>query len=89
MSPLVLSETVLDPDETVLLELSPQPVVPPTAIVPASLTDITTSGVLSAVGVATAVDSVAAATFVSSVNAVSESALAALPALSVNVIVHV
>ena len=81
--------TVFDPELIELVESSPHPVVPPTAIVPASPTDITTSGVLSDVGVLTGVDSVAADTEVSSVKAVSESALAALPALSVNVIVHV
>ena len=52
------------PDDTELLELSPQPV-PPTAIVPASPTLITTSGVASLVGVVTAVLSVAAVTLVS------------------------
>ena len=81
--------TVFDPELIELVESSPHPVVPPTAIVPASPTDITTFGVASLVGVATAVDSVAAATAVSIVNAVSVNALAALPALSVNVIVHV
>ena len=88
LSPLVVRVTVLDPDETELLELSPQSV-PPTAIVPASLTLITTSGVVSDVGVATGVDSVAAAALVSTTNAVSVSALAALPAASVKVTVHV
>ena len=88
LSPLVVRVTVLDPDETELLELSPQSV-PPTAIVPASLTLITTSGVVSDVGVATGVDSVAAAPLVSTTNAVSVSALAALPRASVKVIVHV
>ena len=88
LSPFVVRVTVLDPDETELLELSPQSV-PPTAIVPASLTLITTSGVVSDVGVVTAVDSVAAAALVSTTNAVSVSALAALPAASVKVIVHV
>ena len=54
LSPLVVRVTVLDPDETELLELSPQSV-PPTAIVPASLTLITTSGVVADVGVVTAI----------------------------------
>ena len=89
MSPFVVSVTVFDPDDIEEVELSPQPFVPPTAIVPASLTEITTLGVESAVGVVTAVDSVAAAAVVSSVNAVSDRALAVLLSASVNVIVQV
>ena len=77
------------PDDIDELELSPQPAVPPTAMVPASATDIVTSGEVSEVGVLTALDSVAAATEVSTVNAVNVSALAWFPAVSVNVIVHV
>ena len=69
MSPLVDSVTVFVPDDTALLEPSPQPLVPPTAMVPASATPITTSGVASLVGDATAVLSVAAATVVSNVGA--------------------
>ena len=53
LSPLVLSVTVFDPDDTELPELSPHPAVPPTAIVPVSLTLITTLGVASEVSVAT------------------------------------
>ena len=67
----------------------PQPVVPPTTIVPASVVVITTSGVSSLVGVDTAVVSVGVATVVSRVNAVSVRALASFPAESVKVIVHV
>ena len=48
---------MFDPEVTEDLELSAQSV-PPTAMVPASLTDITTSGVVSEVGVVTAVVSV-------------------------------
>ena len=65
------------------------PVVPPTTIVPAWVVVITTEGVVSVVGVVTAVVSVGVATVVSRVNAVSVRALAASPAESVKVIVHV
>ena len=61
--PLALRVTMLDPDDTEALELSPHPSVPPTAIVPASLVSITTFGVGSAVGVTTAVCSVGAGFF--------------------------
>ena len=87
-APLLSRVIVFDPEATALSELS-QPAVPPMAIVPASATLITTSGVWSAVGVVTAVDSVAAATVTSTVKAVRVRALAALPALSVKVIVQV
>ena len=50
---------------------------------------ITTSGVVSLVGVVTAVVSEGAATVVSRVNAVNVRALATFPAESVKVIVHV
>ena len=63
----MVSETVFDPEVTEELLFSPQSV-PPTAIVPASLTEITTSGVVSAVGVVTAVVWVAAAAVESTVN---------------------
>jgi hypothetical protein len=79
---------MLDPDDTEALELSPHPVVPPTVIVPASLVLISTSGVVSVVGVGTAVCSVGADTAVSSVKGLRVSAFAALPAASVKVIVH-
>ena len=85
-----LRVTVCVPDDdSVAVESSPQPVVPPTEIVPASLVDITTSGVASLVGVVTAVLSLGADTAVSRVKAVSVSGLAAFPAVSVKVIVHV
>ena len=66
----------------------PQPVVPPTTIVPAWVVVITTSGDVSLVGVVTAVVSVGVATVVSRVNDVSVRALAAFPAESVKVIVQ-
>ena len=50
---------------------------------------ITTSGVVSLVGVVTTVVSEGVATALSKVNAVSVRALAAFPAASVKVIVHV
>ena len=81
--------TVLEPDVIVAVELRPQPVVPPTAIVPAWVVVITTEGVVSAVGVVIAVVSVGVATALSRVNDVSVRALAAFPAESVKVIVHV
>ena len=56
----MLSVTVFDPDDTEALDDSPHPLVPPTAIVPASVTLITTLGEASFVGVVTAVLSVAA-----------------------------
>ena len=89
MSPFVASVTVFDPDVIEDVDVSPHPGVPPTAIVPASVVLITTSGVVSFVGVVTAVLSLGADTAVSRVKAVSVSALAVLPAASVNVIVHV
>ena len=61
-SPLVVSVRVLEPDDMVEVELRPQPEVPPTAIVPASATLITTSCVVSVVGVVAAVDSLGVAT---------------------------
>ena len=81
--------TVLEPDAIVAVELRPQPDVPPTAIVPASSVVITTLGVASLVGVDTAVVSEGVLAVVSRVNAVSVRALAAFPAESVKVIVHV
>ena len=51
LSPLVVRVKVFDPDAMVDVELSPHPVVPPTAMVPTSPTLITTSGVVSVVGV--------------------------------------
>ena len=65
------------------------PDVPPTAIVPAWVVVITTSGDASLVGVVTAVVSEGVATDVSRVNAVSVRALAAVSRVSVKVIVHV
>ena len=67
----------------------PHPDVPPTTIVPAWVVVITTDGVVSAVGVVITVVSEGVATAVSRVNAVSVRALAAFPAESVKVIVHV
>tara|TARA_Y100001970_G_scaffold206759_1_gene251816 strand:+ start:186 stop:482 length:297 start_codon:yes stop_codon:yes gene_type:complete len=61
-SPLVVSVRVLVPDAMVEVELRPQPEEPPTAIVPASATLMTTSGVVSVVGVVAAVDSLGVAT---------------------------
>ena len=87
-SPLVVRVTVLAPEAIVAVELRPQ-FVPETAIVPASAVVITTSGVVSLFGVATTVVSEGVATVVSSVNAVSVSAVAAVPRASVKVIVHV
>ena len=66
-----------------------QPDVPPTAIVPAWVVVITTSGVVSLVGVVIAVVSEGVATDVSITNAVSVRALAAVFRVSVKVIVHV
>ena len=43
--PVKASVTVFDPAVIALVELSPQPLVPPTTIVPVSATLITTSGV--------------------------------------------
>ena len=62
LSPLVERVKVFDPDAMVDVELSPHPVVPPTAMVPTSPTLITTSGVVSVVGVLAAVASLGAAT---------------------------
>ena len=68
------------------MERRPHPAVPPTAIVPASATLMTTSGVASVPGVEAAVVSVAAATVKSAVTAPesAEASLApTLPAASV------
>ena len=80
---------MLAPEAIVEVELRPQPAVPPTAIVPASSVVIMTSGVESLVRDATAVVSAGVLAVVSSVNAVSVSAVAAVPRASVKVIVHV
>jgi hypothetical protein len=84
----MLSETVLEPATTAVVELSPQPEVPPTVMVPGSVTLMTTSGVVSLVGVVTAVTSVAAVTAVSIRNVESVSVPATLPAGSVSVTVQ-
>ena len=60
LSPLVVRVKVFDPDAMVDVELSPHPVVPPTAMVPTSPTLITTSGVVSVVGVLATVASLVA-----------------------------
>ena len=75
--------------ELTAADAMPQPVVPPTTIVPASSVVITTSGDSSLVGVDTAVVSEGVLAVVSRVNAVSVRALASFPAESVKVIVHV
>ena len=67
---------------------TPQPVVPPTTIVPASAVVITTSGVASFARAATGVVSVGAAAAVSKVNEVNVRAAAVFPAESVKVTVH-
>ena len=79
---------MLEPDAIVAVELRPQPVVPATAIVPAWVVVITTSGVASLVGVDTAVVSEGVATDVSRVNDVNVRAVAAVPRESVKVIVQ-
>ena len=55
------------PEDIVEVELSPQPEVPPTAIVPASATLMTTSGVVSVVGVEAAVVSLGVAAVVAAI----------------------
>ena len=62
LSPLVLRVRVLEPDDIEDVDPRPHPVVPPTAIVPASATLMTTSGVESVVGVVAAVASLGVAT---------------------------
>ena len=86
---MIVDRVIVCWPETTAAESTPHPVVPPTAIVPAWVVVITTSGVASLVGVVTAVVSEGVATAVSSVNAVSVRALAVFPAESVKVIVHV
>ena len=80
-SPFVDRVIVLDPDDIVDVELKPQPEVPPTAIVPASATLITTSGVVSVVGVEAAVLSLALATVKSAVTAPELAEVSAEPTL--------
>jgi len=67
----------------------PQPVVPPTTIVPAWVVVITTSGDASLVGVVTGVASGGGASVLASAKSFNDRALAAFPAESVQVIVHV
>ena len=59
---MVLRVNVLEPDDIEDVDPNPHPVVPPTAMVPASPTLITTSGDVSVVGVVAAVDSLGVAT---------------------------
>lgn len=80
-SPLVVSVMVFAPEDIVEVELRPHPDVPPTAIVPASATLMTTSGVVSVVGVEAAVVSVAAAAVKSIVTDPEFAVVSALPAL--------
>ena len=80
--------TVCWPEPTAA-DPTPHPDVPPTVIVPAWVVVITTSGVASLVGVVTTVVSEGVATALSRTNAVRVRALAAFPAESVKVIVHV
>jgi len=85
-SPSVDSVSVLEPDAIVLVEPNPHPLVPPTAIVPASATLIVTSGEVSVVGVVAAVVSLGVATVKSAVTApesADESAVPTFPAASV------
>ena len=79
---------MLAPEAIVEVELRPQPVVPPTAIVPTSDVVIVRVGVVSLVREETGVVSAGVATAVSMVNAVNANAPAAFPAASVKVIEH-
>ena len=79
---------MLAPEAIVEVELRPQPVVPPTAIVPTSSVVMTTSGVVSLVSEVTAVVSAGVFAVVSNVNEVKVRADAAFPAESVKVTVH-
>ena len=67
---------------------TPQPAVPPTTIVPAWVVVITTSGVVSLVGVVTTVVSEGVATALSRVNDVNVRTDAAVPRASEKVIVQ-
>ena len=80
-SPLVVRVRVFAPEDMVEVELNPHPDVPPTAIVPASATLITTSGVVSVVGVEAAVVSLGVATEKSIVTEPESAVVSALPAL--------
>ena len=82
--PLALRVTVLTPDGIEALELNPHPAVPPTDILPASLLEITTFGVVCFVGVCTGVCSVR----IVSTKGLRASRGDVLPAASVKVIVH-
>ena len=79
-SPLVVRVIVFAPEDIVEVELSPQPEVPPTAIVPASATLMTTSGVVSVVGVEAAVVSLGVAAVKSIVTEPESAVVSALPA---------
>ena len=79
---------MLAPEDTAFEPDTPQPVVPPTAIVPASAVVITTSGVASLARAVTGVVSDGAAAAVSKVNEVSVRAPAVFPAESVKVTVQ-
>jgi len=80
-SPLVVIVRVFAPEDIVEVELRPHPDVPPTAIVPASATLITTSGVVSVVGVEAAVLSLGVAAVKSAVTAPESAEASAEPAL--------
>ena len=78
---------MLTPEDIALVELRPQ-FVPVTAIVPASSVVITTSGVVSLLGVETTVVSEGLLAVVSRVNEVNVRELAVFPAESVKVTVQ-